>query len=269
MSGTSIRGIAAGELLDRVHYFGVDPERILLLGHQLEAAAVTLHAQFCRAALISVDTAPVSTGGIATGANTPPETHLRRWWPARRIRPAPPPRYTVRARPTALPLKQQRADLSYINLLLPGCVEPEQALREIGRAMRPGGLLLFASLGPDSLPELTGAVAPPGAYPDIAQLGDLLMRSGFAEPVIDVERHEIRYQSAATLQRELDHLLPAPAATVPGAPAGAGNDSLTLNFELIVAAAFAANSDPGSVHGSDPGSGAVLVPLESIGRRKR
>jgi malonyl-CoA O-methyltransferase len=268
LSGTSIRGIAAGELLDRVHYFGLEPERILLLGHQLEAAAVTLHAQFGRAALISVDTAPASTGGIATGASTPSSTHLRRWWPARRLRPAVTPSHTVRARPTALPLKQQLADLSYINLLLPACVEPEQALREIGRAMRPGGLLLFASLGPDSLLELTGAAAPPGAYPDIAQLGELLMRSGFAEPVIDVERHEIRYQSAAALQTELDHLLPA-AAALPAAPTGAGNDSLTLTFELIVAAAFAANSDPGSVHGSDPGSGDILVPLESIGRRKR
>ncbi len=255
--GTSIRGIAASELLERTRYFDLDPKRILLLGHQREASAATLHSQYGRADLISIDTGP-SAGNIV-GAVTASSTHLRRWWPARRVRHASPPPLTARARPFALPLKPQLADLTYINLLLPACAEPELALREVARTMRPGALLLFASLGPESLPELAGSATggpPGGVYPDIAQLGELLLQCGFAEPVIDVERHEIRYESAAAMQGELQHLL---------ATAVAGSDALTLTFELVVSAAFAA--PPGPAVGHHPGD--VAVPLESIRRRKR
>jgi malonyl-CoA O-methyltransferase len=255
--GTSIRGIAASELLERIRYFELDPERILLLGHRREVAAATLRSQFARAELISIDTGP--SFGDATGTGTASSTHLRRWWPARRVRQAMPPPLTMRARSTALPLKHGLADLSYINLLLPACPEPDLALREIARTMRPGALLLFASLGADSLPELSGLSGSPppgGTYPNIAQLGELLLRCGFAEPVIDVERHQIRYESASSLRAELQQL-------EVGSAAGSGEPTLT--FELIVAAAFAASPDraPG------PNTGDIAVPVESIRRRKR
>jgi hypothetical protein len=86
-----------------------------------------------------------------------------------------------------------------------------------------------------------------------------LLHCGFAEPVIDVERHQIRYASAAAMQTELEQLLE-------GSATGA-IDSLTLNFELIVAAAFAAEAD------ADPGAGRaadeVAVAVDSIRRRRR
>jgi SAM-dependent methyltransferase len=74
------------------------------------------------------------------------------------------------------------------------------ALTLIRRALRPDGLFLGAFLGAGSLATLRAALrqADPGAarlHPqiDLRSAGDLLMRAGFALPVADGERLNVRY----------------------------------------------------------------------------
>ena len=76
------------------------------------------------------------------------ETKLRRlrlgggWFSAR---PA------VQADACRLPLADGTVDVIFANLLLPWIDDPEQFFREAARVLRKEGLLVFSTLGPDSL----------------------------------------------------------------------------------------------------------------------
>ncbi len=89
------------------------------------------------------------------------------------------------------------------------------ALIQIRRALVPDGLLLAAMLGGRTLTELREAFAVAevaeegGASPrlspftDPRDAGDLLMRAGFALPVVDVDTITVAYPDALALMREL------------------------------------------------------------------
>lgn len=238
----SIRQIAAAELLERARYFALKPQRVLLLGNQPDATPDALLQHFPRADLLSLHASASASRSGGSGG----------WWTKRQ------PLHGIRANAIALPLKAKTADLTFIGLLLPAFTQPEQVLREVVRVMRPGALLLLSSLGPGSLPELS---MPVGGYPDLPQLGDLLLASGFAEPVMDIERHLITYASAAGLCEALRQLSIDPAC--------ADVAARTLTFELIVAAAFApsAPSRPADVTRA-ASAGEIAIPLSSVRPRK-
>ena len=68
----------------------------------------------------------------------------------------------------------------------------------------------MTTLGPDTLVELRRAwqVADPGhahvsRFLDMHDIGDALVRAGFAEPVLDVERYTLTYVDARDLMRDL------------------------------------------------------------------
>jgi SAM-dependent methyltransferase len=89
------------------------------------------------------------------------------------------------------------------------------ALALIRRALRPDGLFLAAFAGAGSLPglrramhaaeEAEGMGAAPRLHPqiDVRAAGDLLVRAGFALPVVDRDVVEVRYASLAGLVRDL------------------------------------------------------------------
>lgn len=84
-------------------------------------------------------------------------------------------------------------------------------LIQIRRALRPDGLFLAAFAGAGSLPRLRRALraaeeaegrpAAPRLHPqiDVRAAGDLMTRAGFALPVADTERLDLRYPDFATL----------------------------------------------------------------------
>lgn len=89
------------------------------------------------------------------------------------------------------------------------------ALLLIRRALRPDGLFLAAFAGAGSLPRLRRALraaeeaedlgAAPRIHPqiDVRAAGDLMMRAGFALPVVDREIVEVRYSSLLRLVADL------------------------------------------------------------------
>jgi NADH dehydrogenase [ubiquinone] 1 alpha subcomplex assembly factor 5 len=88
------------------------------------------------------------------------------------------------------------------------------ALRAIATALRPGGLLIGAVSGGDTLPRLRAAVraadalsgtAVPHVHPRIeaAALSGLLGASGFVRPVIDVDRVHVSYMTLDALVADL------------------------------------------------------------------
>lgn len=108
-----------------------------------------------------------------------------------------------------LPLPADSVDLLTANLLLPWLGEPDRAFAEIQRVLRPERPFVFSSLGPDSFRELreawhaTGQTNNVPAFIDMHDLGDAVIRSGFRDPVLDVEKLTVTYDSFAKLWRDL------------------------------------------------------------------
>jgi malonyl-CoA O-methyltransferase len=107
-----------------------------------------------------------------------------------------------------LPLADGSVDLIVSNLLLQWC-DPEAALAEFRRVLAPDGLLSFSSFGPDTLRELRSAWAEADMHSHVHQfidmhdLGDALVRNGFAAPVLDVERFTVRYLDVRKVAADL------------------------------------------------------------------
>jgi malonyl-CoA O-methyltransferase len=118
-----------------------------------------------------------------------------------------PPPFHVAAAAERLPLPANEVDLVWANLLAPWLEDPAQVLREALRVLRPGGLLMFSALGPYTLRELNAGFGDGGvhtqAFIDLHDLGDLLLESGFANPVADMEMLTLTYASLDALVAEL------------------------------------------------------------------
>lgn len=109
----------------------------------------------------------------------------------------------------ALPIADASIDLVYSNLCLQWCEDPGLALAEFRRVLRPGGLLLFSTFGPDTLKELRAAFASVDSSPhvsrfvDMHDIGDALLASGFRDPVLERDDFTLTYPDALALMREL------------------------------------------------------------------
>jgi malonyl-CoA O-methyltransferase len=97
-----------------------------------------------------------------------------------------------------LPLADGSVDLILSNLMLQWC-DPDAAFAEFRRVLAPQGLVSFTTLGPDTLRELRSAWGEVDSrshvnrFIDMHDLGDALVRGGFASPVLDVERYTLTY----------------------------------------------------------------------------
>ncbi len=118
----------------------------------------------------------------------------------------------VVAEPEALPLPSASCDLIFSHFALPWCPDLDRAFAEFRRVLKPGGVLLFSTLGPDTLIELRRSWAVADGYNhvnaffDMHDIGDALMRVRLAEPVMDVERLTLTYRDIDGLTRDLKAL---------------------------------------------------------------
>jgi len=87
--------------------------------------------------------------------------------------------------------------------------QPQALLRRWHGLIGTQGFLMFSCLGPDSLQELRPVYArmgwpePSHAFTDMHDWGDMLVHSGFAEPVMDMERIQLSYSTAEAMLAEL------------------------------------------------------------------
>lgn len=118
----------------------------------------------------------------------------------------------VVAEPEALPLPAASYDLIFSNLALPWTLDLDRVFTEFQRVLRPGGALLFSTLGPDTLQELRQSWAAADTDPhvqvffDLHDVGDALLRARLAEPVMDVERLTLTYATLDPFLRDLKAL---------------------------------------------------------------
>lgn len=108
-----------------------------------------------------------------------------------------------------LPFADQSFDLIFSNLALQWCNDLALALAECMRVLKPGGLLVFTTFGPDTLKELRAswkqidAALHVNPFIDMHDIGDGLVRSGFASPVMEAEIITVTYADVDTLMYDL------------------------------------------------------------------
>jgi malonyl-CoA O-methyltransferase len=219
-AATLQRGVEArlleslGYLDDRV------PDAVLDLGCGPGHAALAMRRRWPRARILAIDLAlPMLQ-----------QVRAPRWPPLRR------PLDRICADARALPLADDCLDVLFCNLSLQWVDDLPAAFAGFRRVLRPGGLLLCSTFGPDTLHELRAAFAAAddlphvSPFPSIAQFGDALMQAGFRDPVLDREV-EVRGHPDMTA---LMHALRAIGAT---------NALVSRRRALTGRARFAAASD--------------------------
>ncbi|HTT08790.1 MAG TPA: malonyl-ACP O-methyltransferase BioC [Gammaproteobacteria bacterium] len=111
-----------------------------------------------------------------------------------------------------LPIADRSVDLIFSNLTLQWCNDLEAVFREFNRVLRIEGLLMFTTLGPDTLKELRASWAQVNdgihvnAFVDMHDVGDAMIRAGFSGPVLDMEEVTLTYADVPALMRELKAL---------------------------------------------------------------
>ena len=109
----------------------------------------------------------------------------------------------------ALPLRDASISLIWSVLALGWAVDLPAVFREWHRVLETGGLVLFATYGPDTLKELRAAFAAAGetsrvhAFPDMHDLGDMLVEAGYADPVMEAEWITLTYEDLDKLACDL------------------------------------------------------------------
>jgi malonyl-CoA O-methyltransferase len=109
----------------------------------------------------------------------------------------------------ALPLADHTVDLLFSNLCLQWVEDLPAVFAGFRRVLKPNGMLIVSTFGPDTLYELRTAFAAADAVPhvspfaSIAQFGDALIGAGFRNPVLDRDDLVTRYDDLPALMREL------------------------------------------------------------------
>ena len=104
------------------------------------------------------------------------------------------------------------ADMLWANMALHASDDPQALLATWHAALKINGFLMFSCLGPDTAKELREVYAllgwPPAGHQltDMHDWGDMLVQTGFAEPVMDMERITLTYETPARLLAELGEL---------------------------------------------------------------
>ncbi len=178
-------------LLERLDGIRLAPSLILDLGAGTGLAASGLWSRYPNAQQLALDFAPAML---------------------RQARSLDHPLWRVGGDMESLPIRTSCADLVFSNLALQWINDIPGALGEMMRVLRPGGLLLFSTLGPDTLQELRAAWAEVDGsahvspFMDLHDLGDLLLATGFSDPVTDVERFTLTYHQVTDLMRDLKNI---------------------------------------------------------------
>ena len=157
------------ELLDRLDVVRLEPTVVVdLRAPARGTATIALKRRYPRSRVVRAR----SRDGHVAARRARRQTLLRRF---DRVAPTRP---RCRSSPAVV-------DMVFSSLMLQWCNDPDEVFREMRRVLRPGGLLTFATLGPDTLCELRRAwqAADPGhahvnRFIDMHDLGDALRAGG-------------------------------------------------------------------------------------------
>lgn len=182
----------ADHLLDTLTLFTITPKIVVDLGTGTGYCAPSLSKRFPKAKLILSD---ISESMLKQAQKKP-----SRWLNSRAY---------VCADNNHLPFANASVDLLFSSLSFQWSTDLDLLFSECKRILKPDGLLVFSSLGPDTLKELR-AVFSSGdntAYVhdfiDMHDVGDALIRAGFSAPVLETDRLVMTYPTMKAVMQDL------------------------------------------------------------------
>lgn len=174
---------AGDQLIERLALVALKPKRILDAGCGIGYCTQLLHKRYPTAEVWAIDDSSMILT-YAKQLNIPQVS-----WQCAAL--------------DKLPIEDQSIDLVVGNLILPWCADIKKVLQEWHRVLRPEGLLMFSTYGPDTLSELQGQPIQLPHFIDMHDLGDILIQTHFADPVLDVDYFTLTYREQQRLQNEL------------------------------------------------------------------
>jgi malonyl-CoA O-methyltransferase len=178
-------------LLEKLEYIKLSPQRILDAGVGTGEAVAPLMKRYKKSRLIALD---LSERMLAKA--TAYGSLLRR-------------PDLVCADIEQLPFREDSFELIFSSLTLQWCNDMQATVEDILRVLKPGGLLLFSTFGPDTLKELRACwsriddAVLVNEFSDMHDVGDALLQAGFADPVMEAEIITLNYESIDKLMADL------------------------------------------------------------------
>lgn len=108
-----------------------------------------------------------------------------------------------------LPLASNSIDFIFSNCVLHWCCDLSLVFQELYRVLKPEGLLLFSTFGPDTLKELRESFYQIDSEPhvnnfmDMHLVGDALLQARFQDPVMDMEQLLLTYSNVFRLMEDI------------------------------------------------------------------
>jgi malonyl-CoA O-methyltransferase len=256
---------ARRRLLERLPLFRIDPRVAVDLGCATARGSVELARIYPNARVVAID----SSAGMLRAAR---ERCAER-----------PSIEVIGGDAERLPLRARSVQLVFANLVLPWC-RPQALFQEAARVLEQDGLLLFATLGPDSLAEIRRAWAAVDdrlhvhAAFDMHDLGDLASVAGLSDPVMDVDRIAVSYERVPRLVEDLRacgavNVAAGRRRSLTGPSrwrgferalrSGLDGPRFGVTIELVFGQAFGRGA-PAQTDSRDE----VGIPLDNIGRRR-
>ncbi len=180
--------IAGERLFERLDYFKLEPKNIVDLGCGTGVFTRELSQRFPQAKTTGVD---IAEGMIAWCKQQSQSEEY------------------VCADAVSLPFEDNSVDLIFSNLSIQWVEDLEKLFVELNRVLKPEGLLLFTTLGPDTLKELKQSFSEVDQYQhvndfiDMHHVGDAMLQAKMLDPVVDAEPVVISYDKATELMRDL------------------------------------------------------------------
>jgi malonyl-CoA O-methyltransferase len=203
---------ASTELLSRLSWLTLKPAIILDVGCGTAETSAQLQDLYPAATVIALDAdfSMLTAGGIGPALNK------------------------LQTDAEQLPIKTASVDMIFANFLLPWHLNLPILLREFRRVLRKEGVLLCTLLGLDTAKELAAGTKLVPQLVDMHDVGDLLLKEGFTDPVLDVDYCTLTYTNKEKLIAELKACGMLTAAD----SAELIQDALEITYEIIYAHAF-------------------------------
>ncbi len=180
----------AARMAERLPLIKLRPARVLDVSPALGAGGAALREAYPDAEMLWHEDDPV------LAARVPPAS----WW--RRLLGA------AGGRLDALPASPA-VDMLWSNMALHAAADLPGTLQRWQASVAVGGFVMFSCLGPDSLVELrpiydrAGWGRPAPDWWDMHDIGDLVLKAGFADPVMDQQRLTLTWADPASLLADL------------------------------------------------------------------
>ncbi len=192
-------------MLERLSWTKLAPSNILDIGCGRGKGLDALQQLFPSATVIGVDLAfKMMNPTTPSWSEKPTASKLAKLFNPFKTKAIPEARpIFVQADSGRLPFSAESFDLVWSNLMFHWLPNAQVSAQEWYRVIRPSGLLSFTALGVDTFKELRGLGVPLMVLPDMHDIGDLLVKSGFSEPVMDQQKLVLTYTDASKLLEEI------------------------------------------------------------------